>query len=833
MIKISNIRKIWKRLFCLVLSVAMLVSCSDAEKGSQNANETFDKTVSKNGSFTYNDCVAQLCTNWNPHTYMTADDSYPLGFISSSLYSFVFNDKLHPVKGKQPYESYDIVPEMAEGQPIDVTTSVRATHPQFNIPSSAQNGFAYRIKLREDICWEDGTPITADTFIESLKRLLDPKLLNYRATDVYEGTYSIANAQNYANAGKGTFTSFANMGTTYEEYIKGGGKDEDVYVDLTGFWNITTADNKSYGAITDDTMIRDEAVEEGKKEDYVSPKYLWETYLKEGKVDSPDNYVGVVDNSTPADYSFENVGLYKEDDYSLVFVFNNALEGYYLVAALNTSWLVKPDLYDACLKETKTASGSVWSSTYGTSKATTVSYGPYKLDSYQRDKSICFVRNNQWFGYGDGNHVYVDPVDKKRYDMYQTTKIHCQVIADSTTQKQMFFSGKFSEYALKAEDFDQYRNSEFCHISPAGSTYYIVLNGFKEVIEKREQSPDFNQKKKDIQTLTLDSFRQAMAVSFDKSDFVRTIFPNSSEGYGLFGKTYIYDPDRCDFYRDTKEAKKTLCDYYGVDPGEYSSLDTAEGSITGYDSMKGAELFEQAYKEALKKGYVTDRNHDGKSDQTVTLTYTVSADNDNVTKIVEYLNDCLRDITHETGFENRVKIVKSAPLGNEWVSHFRNGLTDIVIGGWTGMQMDPFSMCSVFTDKNRAYDGNWFDAKKTDMTVKIKGEDITMPLADWANVLTGQTVTVEGKDYNFGYSYASEKQRLKILAAFEKAILSTYDYIPMADMGSMSLLSQKHYYVTDQYNPVMGYGDISYIRYNYNDKEWKAFVRANNGTLQY
>jgi len=50
----------------------------------------------------------------------------------------------------------------------------------------------------------------------------------------------------------------------------------------------------------------------------------------------------------------------------------------------------------------------------------------------------------------------------------------------------------------------------------------------------------------------------------------------------------------------------------------------------------------------------------------------------------------------------------------------------------------------------------------------------------------------------------------------------------------MALLSQQVYYVVDEYSPVMGRGGIAYMKYNYNEAEWKAHVESQeNGELKY
>ncbi len=44
------------------------------------------------------------------------------------------------------------------------------------------DGYVWRIELREDAKWQNGDPINADTFIYSFKMLLDPNLVNSLAS---------------------------------------------------------------------------------------------------------------------------------------------------------------------------------------------------------------------------------------------------------------------------------------------------------------------------------------------------------------------------------------------------------------------------------------------------------------------------------------------------------------------------------------------------------------------------------------------------------------------------------------------------------------------------
>ena len=121
-----------------------------------------------------------------------------------------------------------------------------------------------------------------------------------------------------------------------------------------------------------------------------------------------------------------------------------------------------------------------------------------------------------------------------------------------------------------------------------------------------------------------------------------------------------------------------------------------------------------------------------------------------------------------------------------------------------------------------------------ELTLTIGGEEITTNLRNWSDALNGATITVNGKEYNFGDGNATVEERLDILAGIETKVLGTYDYIPMLQDASAALLSQQVFYVVDEYNPVMGRGGIQYMKYNYNETEWAEYVNSQpDGILTY
>ncbi|MBR7073539.1 MAG: hypothetical protein IKI39_00365, partial [Oscillospiraceae bacterium] len=465
---------------------------------------------------------------------------------------------------------------------------------------------------------------------------------------------------------------------------------------------------------------------------------------------------------------------------------------------------------------------------------TTSSYGPYKMTEYQSDKFMKFERDENWYGYTDGKHVYVDPEDGETYDMFETDIIECEVVAEAATRKLMFLKGELMGYGLQAEDFATYRNSDYVYFTPSETIFFLILNGYLEAIQGREAAADFDKATQDLEMLTVQDFKKAIAVTYDKELFASTISPARSGGYGIIGTAYVYDPETGTRYRDTDQAKKALCEFYSVDVSKFGGdLDAAVASITGYDPETAKLLFAAAFQQGLEKGYITDTDGDGICDQTISIEYSMSSDSDFMTKTIDYLNEKMAEVTVGTPFDGKINFYKSAPYGNDWSNKIKSGLSDTVLSGWSGSRMNPYSLTDLYVNPSYQYDAGWFDAATVNLTINVSGSDITMNLKQWSDALNGATVTVGGVDYNFGDGMADVETRLDILAACETAILTTYDYIPMLQDAGASLLSKQVFYVVEDWNPVMGRGGITYMKYNYDDAAWAEYVASQGGELTY
>lgn len=167
-------------LLLVMLSFVPFVSCTK-------------KSAEGSGRFTYTTTTTAPQT-WNPTDWGISNEGTILSFTSSGLYTFVLNETR---------DGSVISCELAADFPQDVTAEY-AGNPLYGIPSDATAGYAWRVPLRHDALWEDGTAITADTWDYSLRQFLNPQMKNYRASNFYQGSTALANAEAYYN-GTGTW----------------------------------------------------------------------------------------------------------------------------------------------------------------------------------------------------------------------------------------------------------------------------------------------------------------------------------------------------------------------------------------------------------------------------------------------------------------------------------------------------------------------------------------------------------------------------------------------------------------------------------------------------
>lgn len=771
-------------------------------KGEEGKDYTDEKV------YTYNDYIAGTTNmKWGTVNWETTEDNYVVSKITSGFYNFYLNDTK---------DGWAIGCDLASELPVDVTSEYVGS---YGI-EEGDTAKAWKITLNPDACWEDGTPINADSYIYSYQQLLDPIMLNRRADSLYAGDFQIYGAKNYVYQGR---TSFNALGETVEDYLANGGDESELYVDVTSFWNVTAEDGSQYVSITDETPIRDEAVEdENADEAYVSGKYLYETYLAPGcdYADNAADYVGTM-QAYEADYSFDNVGIFKTGDYEIVFVTTSPVSSpdYYVPYNLSSTYLVYEDLWESCKTYFNSNGDQVDANSddianittnYGTSAETTMSFGPYRLDYFELDKQITFTRNDNWFGYKDGKHT----------GMYQADNISCQVIAEQSTALLAFLNGELDNVGLVASDMSTYGSSDYIRYTPQSYTTKLTFN--TDLAKTTERG---------TQILTNLNFRKAFSYAIDRNTFAAAYTSAGSAGFGMLNNLYVYDPYTGATYRDSDGAKEALCNLYGMtwgEDGDYEDLDEAYEAITGYDISYAQSVMQQAYDECVADGL-----YDGESNVEIELR--VYQSDDVYVQMFNYLNSCLEAACEGTGFEGKVSM-KMVVDADYYETNYSGG-ADMIFTTWGGATYSPWTVLyECYCD---ASDGSGqqmeygFDTSAIDVVIDVDGATFTQPLQTWALWADGDVNTVLTSDDGSvtldafaDYSYDTEAE---IFGKLEYAFLSYYTTTPLYYRNSGSLVSQKGDYAVTQYIDLVEFGGIEYYTFDYDDTEWEAV----KGSLTY
>lgn len=850
-------KKISKRLLALATASVMVFSL--AACGNKDEKKPVDDTTPANtdtensatgtdeaqnaDSYTLNLALADFPTNWNPHQYQTATDGeYMLDYMREGFYTFDYNDAM---------DGYEMVPGMAVGEPVEVTQDYIG---QYGLEEGAESR-AWKITIRDDLKWEDGTAITAQDFVTSAELLLNPLAQNYRADSMYANSLVLANARNYIYQGQYGQTPMISSDYLDEEYVAVedmtvgddgyytvDGKDVLINIHTTGNWGSNGLD-EYYGAypelfVKDGVDLFADVFEPAADEDgYV--KVNEEVHEGIRYIIAGLNGLSVADyEAAQGDYafreweelcyygqaypemSFDEVGIFAVSDTEFVIVLEKPLEGFWLRYALTDSWLVNEDLYKSC----ESVVDGVYQNNYGTSAETTMSYGPYKLVSFQADKQYVFERNDNFHGIVDGQ--------------YQTTKIQYDCVGEASTRLEMFLSGQLDSYGLTAEDMENYQSSDYTYYTTTDSTFFVALNPDYDALVAAQQAVGSDCNKT---ILTVKEFRQALSFALDRSAFALATQPTCNAAFGVYSSLIISDPENGTTYRSTDEAKWVLAEFWGVsdDIGDgkmYADVDEAIESITGYNLEMAKQLFNEAYDIAIADGLMDDND---------VIEIKIGLPNNTsqtYAKGYEFLVNCYTDAVVGTSLEGKLTFSKDDTLGNGFAEALRANQVDLLFFvGWTGSALDPYNLMTAYIQPNYQYDPSW-DTTTTMLTINLNGTDYTASCMDWTNCINGAEIAITAADGTVSTFVAGSsdkevaQERFEILAALEGAILSTYDMIPLVDDSSASLKGmQVQYYSEENIFGVgrNGYQGVQYLTYNYTDAEWEEFVASQGGTLNY
>lgn len=826
-------------------------------------------------SKTYNLASSSLPTMWNVLNYQSNDATTVTGYTEDGFYTFDYNEDK---------TGYTMVPAMALDFPVEIPmTAELAAKWGFEADEDGnyEQYHIWKIELRHDLKFDNGDAITAEDYIETAKRLLDPQAANYRADSLYSGNMVIHNAENFLKQGSVVPEAATKF---YTEWTVASGENADkiifsiensyvgnwldsrygaAYLNAYGGYNGLCAAVFGMDRAPFDALTGKSWAEIAASEDLLA---AWVEVLTPWQTDPNEELHFFTQEFTYPEVSWDDVGLYALDDYTLVFVLDKPLSGFYLHYSIGLP-LVHVETYDKCAS----TEGGVYVNNYGTSVDTYVGYGPYKLITHVADSILQFTKNPYWYGHNEVNQ-FDDTI-------YEATGIVIKQVVDEATRLQMFLKGELDSYGLQEADMKDYQSSDYTYYTEGDSTWFVALNpdlnGLTTAQEAAQPVTAGNIVNKTV--LTIKEFRQALSFSLNRAEYQLTLDPVGSVAKALYSGMIISDPENGVTYRSTEQAKDTILAFWGltndVCPAgctcdglehAYASKDEAIDSITGYDPTGAKALFDQAYEIAVEQGLIpADAIAAGNWEVQIMVGQPGSGSSTYYNKGYEYLSKIWVEAVKGTKFEGHLTFKQSQPLGSSNFSEYlKNNSIDLLFGvGWTGSALDPYSLIEAYVAPNYQYDPGW-DTSATSLIVELpltaEGvyDEVNGTLTklegsvyDWYKTLVGEAKTfvvvdAEGNpvkdgegneifvDINAGTS-ANATMRLIILAKIEQAVLEQYDMIPVGLDASASMKSHRLEFETEEYVYGVGRGGIKYLDFTMTDAQWAAAVEAAGGQWNY
>lgn len=826
-----------KKLLMLIAMVLVVVLCASVLTACKKDKGNGDGNVTKPGTgwedpkmYTMREYTSQMPSQWC--TILSSDNvnNTMESYFTSAFYEFNYK---FDANGKIVPGAYTV--EYSAATKLEDVTKKYAG--KYGLAADAEKGQAFAMTLRNDLKWDDGTPIKAADFVYTMMQQLSPKYLFATASNYYSGNYVIHNAQNYVKQGQKGWFDNGNMNLAYSDlalgadgkytlkgnectialkkplvWLQGNTLDSYVtnapqYFDTAAYASLLAlADANGDVAVTAESLALLTTV--------ITAKAAWG--------ETKENTVGYmyVNYEYPA-MDFSEVGYFVGDnEYELVMVIDGTLNpldaegnltyeaGYYF-----SNWpLVKKDLWERCEDQSKTP----YANSYCTTQEKSASWGPYKLTNYQDQKTYTVSRNDKWFGYGLPQYA----------NQYQTDAIVTEKIEEWDTAWLAFQKGNLDGIGMNVKIAADYRTSKRAYFTPETWTFDLNI----------QSNANSRTDKRNNLLLNYADFRKAISLSLDRDDYCAKNNPSSQAALGLLNSMYYYDVENGKVYRESIQAKEAILNAYGatknadgswkVGETTYTDIEDALDATTGYNLTLARQLVENAIAQAKTDGKYSDGEE-------IILTYGIETQSADTDRVKNWFQAAFDNMTKGTSIEGKVKIEYFMFSSATWSEQFSAGEYDLCFGAWGNAAFNPaYLLCETQISAENRYATNW-DPKTVSVTVKATPDDkhkdglYTYNLEQWRLILQGK----DGCPVNFK-NFPMEDQ-LAALGAVETAILKEYYSIPVFSRYSASLMGYKVDYVSYEYNTFMGYGGIRYMTFNYDDTAWAEFVASNNNILNY
>ena len=622
-----------KKIFSLLLVVALLLGCLTSCALVDWVKRLFDKNPEQQQTVDtkvqYNTTTSVMPSNWNELTYADGNDTQIMSYIGSSFFSYDYkfeNDQKFLADGSLNKDgivdgafttNFDAATGIA-----DVTGTVDAKW-GYTDKQKLEGGYAWKITLRDDLKWHDGTSITAADFVYSMQQQLDPAFMNFRANTYYD-TLKIKGAKAYFYSGAPIYTQWVDwddsvgvVNTTTETTVKDGlvyvtinGEEQLVYTSTTDAnilfgtsWGVIHTDygygkaGYFYKPYTGDTSDPDAlpkyvvAVKVENEDGSTDVKYYEDIYQKYTGTENEFGYIPVtpeiLEDLKVLAANFAGFGSAGEGGWN---AFASYLSGYGDTVEWNTVGMFEvpgENAFVICLDAPQSflnadGSLSVWAAYY-MSSLPLVHKGLYEANKvapkegatlWTSTYNSSLASTASWGPYmltefEAGSHYRLE---KNPYwygwnmetnkGQYKIDTIYCRKVEESNTAWMGFLKGEFDDASLTTENVGEYLDSKYVTFSEGSTgTYGMQLFSDLSVLKNSDNNNGI---------LAIKEFRQAFNLALNRSDIIEQIWPGTATPcFGLVNVAYYYDIENAanlysgGKYRNTVEAKEGILRAYG------------------------------------------------------------------------------------------------------------------------------------------------------------------------------------------------------------------------------------------------------------------------------
>ena len=521
----------------------------------------------------------------------------------------------------------------------------------------------------------------------------------------------------------------------------------------------------------------------------------------------------------------DKIGIQAKDDYTLRLYLAKTISALDLKFALTSNWLVNIPLYD---KLTVSTGMSSKATKYATNSVENyMSYGPYRLTGFE-PASITIEKNDKWYGYTDGEHV----------NQFQMDRVYTRIIKDHQTAVNEFMAGNLDDIDLNKTDMATYGKSGRRTTTYESYTQKLSFNTKRSKLLERQRGTTKTNKT----ILANKDFRIGLSLAIDRNAFAANATAGSKGFTGLLNDLYIANVATGEMYRNTDEGKKVYGMVYntlgGSTIGEEKAL--AE-SACGYNKELAIEYVKKAIKDELNAS--TD-GHLAAGDK-IDIEFRVYDDTSENTKIMfNFINSAWNDVINEavkelrendgllTGANEAITLNLHTQKDEDYYNSAKQGNYDMIFSIWGGAAINPYGLMQVYLDKSFTSTCEYgFKGEQGNERLTIEYEDgssETKSFDDWYHEMDNMTEDDydELTDATRPAWEAKHKKKLTILAGTEAGIINRFEAIPMVARGTSSLTGLKIENATKTYINLVGYGGIRFMKFNYNNGQWRQFVNS-------